>query len=132
LITVAAGLIAKTWGPVIGGLFLAFPAIFPATATLAEKRETEAKRNEGLSGVRRGREAAACEAAGAVLGSIGLMAFALTFWQGLPRLSLWLVFVIAVMAWAGVSVGLWFVRKRLRFRVRPASRHHLEGRGFVR
>ena len=28
-ITVVAGLIAKEFGPVIGGLFLAFPAIFP-------------------------------------------------------------------------------------------------------
>jgi len=32
LITGAAGLIAQRWGPGIGGLFLAFPAIFPASA----------------------------------------------------------------------------------------------------
>jgi hypothetical protein len=31
--TVIAGLIAARSGPVIGGLFLAFPAIFPASAT---------------------------------------------------------------------------------------------------
>ena len=31
--TVVAGLIAARFGPVIGGLFLAFPAIFPASAT---------------------------------------------------------------------------------------------------
>ncbi len=131
LITVAAGLIAKTWGPVIGGLFLAFPAIFPATATLAEKRETERKRKEGLSGVRRGRQVAASEAAGAVLGSVGLTAFALTFWQLLPRADLWLVFVIGVVGWAGVSVAMWYVRKRLRFRTKPAT-HQLEGPGLVR
>jgi hypothetical protein len=35
-ITVAAGLVAKKWGPGVGGLFLAFPAIFPASATLVE------------------------------------------------------------------------------------------------
>jgi Protein of unknown function (DUF3147) len=35
--TVVAGLIAARFGPVIGGLFLAFPAIFPASATLIEK-----------------------------------------------------------------------------------------------
>jgi hypothetical protein len=29
-ITVIAGLITRKWGPGIGGLFLAFPAIFPA------------------------------------------------------------------------------------------------------
>ncbi|MGH9691779.1 MAG: hypothetical protein ACRD4C_12000, partial [Candidatus Acidiferrales bacterium] len=38
-VTVATGLIAKHYGPVFGGLFLAFPAIFPASATLIEKHE---------------------------------------------------------------------------------------------
>ena len=42
-ITVGAGLIAKRWGPELGGLFLAFPAIFPASATLVEKIEKEKK-----------------------------------------------------------------------------------------
>ena len=42
--TVLAGLIAVRWGPVIGGLFLAFPAIFPASATLVEKHEREKKK----------------------------------------------------------------------------------------
>jgi len=37
LITAVAGLIAKKFGPGVGGLFLAFPAIFPASATLIEK-----------------------------------------------------------------------------------------------
>jgi hypothetical protein len=35
LVTVITGIVAKNWGPVIGGLFLAFPAIFPASATIA-------------------------------------------------------------------------------------------------
>jgi hypothetical protein len=39
--TVAAGLVADLWGPAAGGLFLAFPAIFCATATLIEKHERE-------------------------------------------------------------------------------------------
>ena len=34
LVTVATGFIAKAFGPTVGGVFLAFPAIFPATATL--------------------------------------------------------------------------------------------------
>ena len=41
LVTVIIGIIAKNFGPTIGGLFLAFPAIFPATATLIEKHEKE-------------------------------------------------------------------------------------------
>jgi len=39
-VTALAGLVAKRYSPGIGGLFLAFPAIFPATATLLEKHET--------------------------------------------------------------------------------------------
>jgi hypothetical protein len=113
-ITAAAGLIAKEFGPVIGGLFLAFPAIFPATATLAEKRETERKRKKGLSGVQRGRLAAAAEAAGAAMGSLGLVAFACAFWLLLPRMDVWLVFLIAITAWTTVAVGMWFARKYVR------------------
>ena len=49
-ITVVAGLIAKHYGPVFGGLFLAFPAIFPASATLVETHEKRKKREAGISG----------------------------------------------------------------------------------
>ena len=48
LITAIAGIIAKKFGPGVGGLFLAFPAIFPASATLIEKHEKEKKESEGL------------------------------------------------------------------------------------
>ncbi|HLH06974.1 MAG TPA: hypothetical protein VKW78_07045 [Terriglobales bacterium] len=123
LITAVAGFIAKEWGPVLGGLFLAFPAIFPATATLAEKRENERKHKHGLSGVRRGRQCAALEAAGTALGCIGLITFAATFWGLLPRLHLLLVFLIGIVGWVGVSVAMWFLRKRLRFR----PKHSLSG-----
>jgi Protein of unknown function (DUF3147) len=115
-ITVAAGLIAKEFGPSVGGLFLAFPALFPATATLAEKREKERKSKKGLSGVQRGRQAAAAEAAGATMGSLGLLVFVFLLWRLLPIVRVWLVFMIAVLAWATVSVTLWFARKRLRLR----------------
>jgi hypothetical protein len=123
LITAVAGLIARKFGPGVGGLFMAFPAIFPATATLAEKREKDRKRKEGLSGVERGRLAAAAEAAGTAIGSIGLLAFAYVFWKLLPNWRLWLVFVIAILSWTTVTVTLWFARKRLRFR---RKRAHIE------
>jgi hypothetical protein len=73
--TVVAGLIASRFGPVVGGLFLAFPAIFPASATLIERHTRERKEKAGLSGARRGKEAAALDAAGATLGSFGLAGF---------------------------------------------------------
>ena len=63
-ITVAAGLIAKKWGPGVGGLFLAFPAIFPASVGLVEKHEKQKKQQHGLDGTIRGREAAGLDAAG--------------------------------------------------------------------
>jgi hypothetical protein len=43
-ITVIAGTLASHFGPVLGGLFLAFPAIFPASATLAEVRHDAHKK----------------------------------------------------------------------------------------
>ena len=45
VVTALAGIIAKRYGPEVGGLFLAFPAIFPATATLLE----EASERAGMS-----------------------------------------------------------------------------------
>jgi hypothetical protein len=66
---------------VFGGLFLAFPAIFPASATLVAKHETQKKQNAGIATSSRGRQAAAMDAAGAALGSVGLAAFALTVWK---------------------------------------------------
>jgi len=50
LITAAAGVVAKQHGPVIGGLLLAFPAIFPASATLIEKHEKQRKEQNGMNG----------------------------------------------------------------------------------
>jgi hypothetical protein len=53
MMTVIAGLIAAGFGPIVGGLFLAFPAIFPASATLIEKHARERKEKVGLIGARR-------------------------------------------------------------------------------
>jgi hypothetical protein len=52
--TVLAGLIAKRFGPTIGGLFLAFPAIFPAGASLIEDHEKKRKAEHGYDGTVRG------------------------------------------------------------------------------
>jgi hypothetical protein len=56
-VTVGAGLVTKYFGPGLGGLFLAFPAIFPATATLVEKHEREKKEQAGIHKTVRGRQA---------------------------------------------------------------------------
>ncbi len=112
LITAMAGLIAKKYGPGIGGLFLAFPAIFPASATLIEKHENEKKQEQGLNATARGREAASVDAAGAAMGSLGLLIFAFLVWQFIPSYRAWLVLAAATLSWLAVSVLIWIVRKR--------------------
>jgi hypothetical protein len=112
MITVAAGMIAKKFGPSIGGLFLAFPAILPASATLIEKHEMQRKQKEGLQGTERGREAASIDAAGAAMGSVGLVVFALLVWKFIAHDKPWLVLGAAALAWLMVSVLLWQIRKR--------------------
>jgi len=57
--TVLASLVAKRYGPSVGGLFLAFPAIFPSGASLIESHEKSEKAKMGLDGTLRGRVAAA-------------------------------------------------------------------------
>jgi hypothetical protein len=110
--TVFAGLISSRYGASIGGLFLALPAIFCASATLIEKHEIRRKREVGLAGERRGREAAALEAAGAVLGALGLLAFAVVFFL-LVEKSVLAAFISASLAWLIVSVAAWCARRGL-------------------
>lgn len=112
LITAIAGVIAKKYGAEVGGLFLAFPAIFPASATLIEKHEEERKQEHGLDGTERGREAASVDAAGAAMGSIGLFIFALLVWRLLPAHRSWLVLTGATLAWLAISILVWKIRRR--------------------
>jgi hypothetical protein len=109
-ITVIAGLIARKWGPGIGGLFLAFPAIFPASATLIEKHERQKKQTKGLHGEERGTDAAVIDAIGAAMGSLGLMAFAVVCWWLIPRYPAPLALGGATVAWLLVSFSVWLTR----------------------
>lgn len=109
--TVVAGVIAGRFGPLIGGLFLAFPAIFPASATLIEKHVRERKERAGLPGARRGREAAALDAVGAMLGSFGLAAFGLVIWLMIAQSAGWAL-VLSSASWLVVAVLAWQARRR--------------------
>ena len=93
-------------------LLLAFPAIFPASATLIEKHEKQQKEKHGMSGTVRGRQAASVDAAGSAMGSLGLLVFAVIIWQFLPAHSAGAVLGAATVAWAVVSVFVWQLRKR--------------------
>lgn len=111
LITALAGWLASQFGPVFGGLFLAFPAIFPASATLLEKHERDKKRKAGITSTIRGRLAAALDARGAVMGAFGGMAFAAIAWKFLPHGSLSATLLLALAGWFAVSSLLWYVRR---------------------
>lgn len=111
VITVAAGLAAEKYGPMVGGLFLAFPAIFPASATLLEHHEREKKQRAGIAFTYRGRLAAALDARGACMGALGAMLFAGVAWRYLPRSSPGIVLLVALSGWLTLSSLLWYVRK---------------------
>jgi hypothetical protein len=111
-VTVVAGLLAKYYGPVFGGLFMAFPAIFPASATLVDKHERQKKQRAGIHQTTRGRQLAGVDAAGAALGSLGLATFAYIIWKLLPVWNVAAVFIAAVAAWFCVSCALWWLRKK--------------------
>jgi hypothetical protein len=122
LCTMAAGLIAKYYGPAIGGLFLAFPAIFPAGASLLEAHEKRKMAKAGLDGTRQGREAASVDSAGASAGCIGLLVFAVILWRELPAHGAFVVVTLATAAWLIMSIAIWFARKSRWFPIRWASR----------
>lgn len=117
LVTLLAGLVADRFGPAIGGLFLAFPAIFPASASLIQRQQKEKKQKQRMDGTRRGRLAAGVDAAGAAIGSCGLAAFAVTTHHLLPVVSLWLALAAATVTWGTVSVGIWFIWRKFRTRL---------------
>jgi uncharacterized membrane protein (GlpM family) len=134
-VTAVAGLIAKRYGPAVGGLFLAFPAIFPATATLIEKHEKERKEREGKKGTQRARSAVGMDAIGTALGAIALIVFAGITWSLMPNSSLPAVLLGAMAAWlfvAGAGWVLWqMIRKHLRTH-RKHSKNRLEASLHVR
>src|SRR5260370_33288599 len=111
-ITDPAGILAKHFGPVFGGLFLAFPAIFPASATLVAKHETDRKKKAGIATSSRGRQAAALDAAGAALGSVDLAGCRLIDQQILPLYSSALGFLAAPPALLAHALLTWRLLKK--------------------
>jgi hypothetical protein len=112
--TAFTGLISSRYGASTGGLFLALPAIFCASATLIKTHEVRRKREAGVAGERRGQMAAALDAAGAALGALGMLAFAIVFSLTVES-SIPAAFVGASLAWLIVSVAAWCVGRRMRF-----------------
>ena len=112
LITAITGIIAQKFGPIIGGLFLAFPAIFPATATLIEKHEKKKKNERGLAGRIRARKATSVDAAGSAMGSIGLFVFATVCWKFMSIRGTAIVLASATLGWLATAVLTWHIRRQ--------------------
>lgn len=112
-VTVLAGLVAERYGPVLGGLFLAFPGIYPAGVTLVEAHKTQREQKEGKAGIRSARAQASVVSAGASAGALGLIGFAVVLWRGLPNHGLLPVTLVAGAAWTVVSVIFWWARERM-------------------
>lgn len=111
LVTAIAGWLASRFGPVVGGLFLAFPAVYPASATLLDQHERARKRQAGIPFTVRGRLAAALDARGAALGGLGGIVFAILVWK-MPQHRLPATLLAALAAWLTVSSLAWWVRRR--------------------
>jgi hypothetical protein len=112
-ICVIAGLIANAYGPKLGGLFLAFPAIFPAGASLVEAHEKQHKARIGRDGTKRGRQIAALDAFGAAMGCVGLTGFGTVFWLWTPHTSSPLGLMLATLIWLTLAVGVWLMRRKI-------------------
>ena len=94
-ISLVAGLISMRFGARVGGLFLAFPAILPASLTLIENK--------------RGNHQAMVDAIGAILGGVALGAFAALAALLLRHFPAGLALALATAAWLLVAVGLYLV-----------------------
>ena len=92
-ISLAAGLIGMKFGPVVGGIFLAFPAILPASLTLIEKKD--------------GRQEAAIDSEGAVLGAIALVAFAFVIALTVTSWGVVTALVVGLAVWLAVAIALY-------------------------
>jgi hypothetical protein len=92
-ISLAAGLIGMKLGPLVGGVFLGFPAILPASLTLIEKKA--------------GKDQAAIDSEGAILGAIALVAFAFVVALTVASWGVVTTLLVALLAWLGVAIGLY-------------------------
>ncbi|MGB7438377.1 MAG: DUF3147 family protein [Candidatus Acidiferrum sp.] len=113
-ITLIAGVLAKRFGPLVGGLFLAFPAIFPASVTLLAKKQSQKKAAKGMNGEGRGKKAAAIEARGTIIGTIGLACFALVVWFSPEAWNSAMVLTLGTVAWLCVSLVIWDYGRKSR------------------
>ena len=94
-VSLVAATVTVVLGPLAGGVFLAFPAILPATLTLLEHDK--------------GTVAAVGDARGALAGALGLVAFAVTVVILAHRTPAAVTLLTALSAWIVVSLLLYVI-----------------------
>jgi Protein of unknown function (DUF3147) len=100
--SLVAALVSHFAGAVLSGPLLALPAILIASLTLIGDED--------------GKQAAMDDARGAVLGGVGLVAFALVGALLLGRTATWPALAVATAAWLAVSLLLYVASRALRCR----------------
>ncbi len=103
-IALLAGLLGIWLGPKFGGVFLGFPAILPASLTLIQKKD--------------GKEQAAIDSEGAVLGAVAFVAFAIVVALVVVRLGVVPTVIVGLIMWTVIAVALYAVA-RIVFRREP-------------
>lgn len=96
----------------LGDSFL-LPAILPATAVLIEKHERQKTYRQDKGGIVRARAIAGIDAAGAAMGSIGLLAFAAVVWRWVTSYPVALTMCMATFAWLLGAVLTWGAHETL-------------------
>jgi hypothetical protein len=100
LISAIAGVVALTVDATAGGVFLAFPAILPATLTLIERKESTRKAEKDDDG--------------AALGAFAMIAFAVVAAVTLSSVSSPAALGAATGAWVCTALALYAVVNRRR------------------
>jgi|SRR5215210_7877596 len=98
-VSAVAGVVTLVFGHRAGGLFLAFPAILPASLTLIEQKE--------------GRRQAEGNAVGAVIGAIALGMFAVTAFALYTHIPPAAVEGLAMATWISGSLLLYWIARRV-------------------
>jgi Protein of unknown function (DUF3147) len=114
--SVVSGATTIVFGPRVGGVLLAFPAILAASLTLIEKQDGSIDARE--------------DARGAIAGGCALAIFALAAELTLGHTSGSVALLIAAAAWVGAAFALYFTlwwRPRPRGSARPAADFSSDG-----
>ncbi len=95
IVSALAGIISSHFGPKIGGSFLSYPAILPASLTLIQAKDSKIESRK--------------QAWGAIFGGVGLVGFSSIGSYLITSLNPLLVLSTLLLIWIIISVGLYFI-----------------------